>query len=130
VAQENPFPDTGDLSADVHDQLRKFVELLTGRRGRIFRAFLAAAQGDQEVAEAFRSVWIRPRRDAAQAVLRKYMEAGDLPPTLDLEVAMDLLYGPLYFRLMAGHAPLSVEFAAATADAALSAFQEVKSHPV
>ena len=115
VALENPFPDTGDLRGDIHEQLRKFIELLTSRRGRIFQAFIAAAQSDPEVAEAFRSVWIRPRREEAQRVLRKHTN-------FDPEVAMDLLYGPIYFRLLLGHAPLTPEFAAATADAVLHAF--------
>jgi hypothetical protein len=29
---------------------------------------------------------------------------------LDVEVALDLLYGPLFFRLLIGHAPLDVRF--------------------
>ncbi len=123
VAQENPFPDSGDLRQDVHDQLRKFVELLTSRRGRIFQAFIAASQSDPEVAEAFRSVWIRPRREEAQRVLRKHIAAGRLAADTDLEVAMDLLYGPIYFRLLLGHAPLTMEFAAATANAVLRSFR-------
>lgn len=123
VAHENPFPDTGDLHLDVHDQLRKFIELLTGPRGRIFQAFIAAAQSDAEVAEALRSVWIRPRREAAQDVLRKHIAAGELSPHTDLEVIMDMLYGPIYFRLLAGHAPLTIEFGSAVADSVLNAFR-------
>lgn len=123
VAHENPFPDTGDLYRDVHDQLRKFVELLMSPRGRIFQGFIAAAQSDPEVAEALRSVWIRPRREEAQRVLRGHIAAGRLASDTDLEVAMDLLYGPIYFRLLVEHAPLTVEFAAASADAMLRAFR-------
>lgn len=123
VAQENPFPDTGDLRRDVQEQIRKFIELLISRRGRIFRAFIAAAQSDEEVAEAFRSVWIRPRREEAQRVLRKHIAAGRLAKGTNLEVAMDLLYGPIYFRLLLGHAPLTREFGEETADAVLQAFR-------
>src|SRR5438309_8399521 len=50
VAQELPFPDTGNLREDIRVQLRNFVKLLTGRRGRVFKAFVAAAQSDPEVA--------------------------------------------------------------------------------
>jgi len=119
VAQELPFPETGNLEDDVHAQLQKFIQLLTSRRGRIFKAFIAAAQSDPDFAEAFRSVWIRPRREEAKRVLERHKQEGTLATETDLEIVMDLLYGPIYFRLMAGHAPLTPEFATATANTAL-----------
>jgi AcrR family transcriptional regulator len=121
VAQENPFPDTGDLSRDIHEQLQKFIGLLNSKRGRIFKEFMAASQSDPEFAEAFRAVWIRPRREEAQQVIRRHIAAGHLSPDTDLEVLMDALYGPIYFRLLAGHAPLTADFAAGIAETALRA---------
>ncbi len=119
TAIELPFPDTGDLRQDVHLQLRNFVRLLTGPRGRIFRAFIAAAQGDLEVADAFRKLWIEPRRAQTKAVLERHQIEGRLGPDIDLEVFIDLLYGPFYFRLMADHRPLTPAFAETIADLAL-----------
>ncbi len=119
VAQELPFPDTGDLRQDVRLQLRNFIKLLTGRWGRIFKAFIAAAQSDAEVAEAFRSAWIKPRRAQAMAVLERHRQKGRLAADTDLELTLDLLYGPLYFRLLAGHGPLTANFAEAIAELAL-----------
>ncbi|MBV9267161.1 MAG: TetR/AcrR family transcriptional regulator [Acidobacteriaceae bacterium] len=121
VAQETPFPDTGDVARDIREQLSDFIALLTGRRGRIFKAFIAAAQSDAEFADAFRQVWIRPRREQAQALLRKHIVEGRLPADTDLEVVMDAIYGPIYFRLLAGHAPLTAEFAEGIATMALQA---------
>jgi len=111
VAQELPFPDTGDLKEDVRRQLRNFVKLLTGRRGGVMRSFIAAAQNDTEVAAAFRNVWVIPRRAAAKTVLEKHQQEGRLPAEMDLELFMDVLYGPLYYRLLAGHGGLSPDYA-------------------
>lgn len=119
VAQENPFPDTGDLHEDIRLQLENFVSLLTGQRGRIFKAFIAAAQSDPEVAAAFRSVWMKPRREMTKALLLRHQETGRLNTKLDLDLVLDLLYGPLYFRLLAGHGPLTPAFADAIAELAL-----------
>ena len=119
VAQETPFPDTGDVRRDIQLQLQNFIKLLIGRRGRIFKAFLAAAQSDPEFAEAFRTVWIQPRRTEAKKVLERHKLTGALPAHTDLEVVMDLIYGPIYFRLLAGHAPLTPEFADSIAEMAL-----------
>lgn len=110
VAQETPFPKTGTLREDIRMQLRNFVKLLTGRRGRIFKAFVAAAQNDPEVAETFRRVWMGPRRTAAKAALERH-RGRELRDDADLELLMDALYGPVYFLLLAGHRALTEKFA-------------------
>lgn len=119
VALELPLPDTGSLCEDVHLQLRNFVALLTGRRGRIFKAFIAAAQNDPEVAEAFRRVWVKPRRGDAKDLLQRHQERGQLRADADLESVIDLMYGPLYYRTLAGHGAVTAEYADAIAELAL-----------
>ncbi len=121
TAQELPFPDTGDLREDIRQQLHNFVKLLTGRRGRTFKAFIAAGQSDPEVAEAFRNLWIKPRRAQTRAVLERHQQAGRIAPEIDLECFIDLLYGPFYLRLVGGHRPLTPALADAITDMALAA---------
>jgi AcrR family transcriptional regulator len=120
VAQELPFPNTGNLREDIRVQLRNFIKLLTGRRGRIFKAFIAAAQSDPEVAQVFERVWRKPRRAAAKAVLEHH-RGSDLRENTDLDLAMDVLYGPLYYRLLVGHLPLSEKYAEALTDFVIAA---------
>ncbi len=119
VALELPFPDTGNLGDDVRIQLRNFVSLLTGPRGRTFAGFLAAAQSDAEIAESFRTVWIEPRRKRAKQVLQKHQQNGTLRKDVDLGHLLDLLYGPFYLRLLAGHQPLGRKFADSISELAL-----------
>lgn len=119
VEHELPFPLTGNLNDDLRLQLQNFVRLLTGQRGRIFKAFIAAAQNDPEVAQAFRNSWIAPRRASAKAVLEVHQKTGALSPRADLDMLLDLIYGPLYFRLLAGHGQLSPDFADGIAEMAL-----------
>jgi AcrR family transcriptional regulator len=110
VAQELPFPRTGDLGDDIRQQLRNFVELLTGRRGRIFKGFFAAAQNDPEVSAAFETVWRNPRRAIAKSCLEVH-RGRQLRDDADLDVVMDTMYGPLYYRLIFGHGELSENYA-------------------
>jgi len=109
VAQELPFPDTGSLKKDIRIQLHNFVKLLNTPRGRVFKGMIAAAQSDPKVAEAFLSIWVLPRREFARRGIERYKE--ELRPGVDMEVVMDALYGPLYYRLLIGHRPLTTEFA-------------------
>lgn len=123
VAQETPFPSTGSLREDIQVQLRDFIKLLTGRRGRIFKAFVAAAQNDPEVAATFRAVWIAPRRATAKAGLERH-RGRELQKDADLDLVMDVLYGPLYFRLLAGHRPLTEKLAQELADLVLEGIRK------
>ncbi len=109
VAQELPFPDSGSLKEDIRIQLHNFVKLLKSSRGRVFKGIIAAAQSDPKVAEAFLSTWVLPRREFARRGIERYKK--ELRQGVDLEVLLDALYAPLYYRLLIGHRPLTIEFA-------------------
>lgn len=119
VAQELPFPNVGSLDEDVRSQLQRFAAMLTGRRGRIFAAFLAAAQTDPEAAEAFRTMWIGPRRAEAKRALERHRESRELDPGIDLDLAIDMMYAPLYYRALTGYGALSKRYVDALASAVL-----------
>ena len=59
------------------------------------------------LAEAFRTRWITPRREAAKEVIRSAIRNKELRSDVDLDQALDALYGWLYYRLMIGSGPLS-----------------------
>src|SRR3954454_24194414 len=89
VAEEVPFPETGDLATDIELQLRNFIALLNGRLGRAFKAFVGAAQSDPEVAAAFLEDWVKPRRKEAKTVLERYQIQGRIAPQVDLDLVLD-----------------------------------------
>lgn len=111
VAHEMPFPETGDLATDIELQLQNFIGLLNGRLGRAFKAFVGAAQSDPEVAAAFLEEWVKPRRKEAKTVLELYQVKGQIAADVDLDLVLDLLYGPLYFRLLSGYGALTPAYA-------------------
>lgn len=122
VAQES-FPNTGDLREDIRLQLRNFIKLLTGRHGRVFKAFVAAAQNDPEIAETFRGVWIKPRRAIAKATLERH-RGRELREEADLELVLDALYGPIYLRLLVGHRSLTEKLADTLTDVVLEGIRK------
>ncbi len=118
VVPELPFPDTGCIRRDIRIQMQEFNRMLTGPRGRTMAGIVAAAQSDPDVCAALWTYWIAPRRaDARISLLRK----KQWPAHADPELLLDLLYGPMYYRLLLKHLPLSPEYAEAIADLALKA---------
>lgn len=102
--------DTGSAREDLRLRLRELAHVLTGRSGRFVAALIAESQTDPEVAEALRTHWISVRRRETRSLLRRGIERGELRSDLDLEVAIDALYGPVYWRMLTGYAPLSDDF--------------------
>ena len=116
VSSEVPFPHTGHAREDIRLHMRRLTEAFGGRIGRTVAALLAEGQADPELADALRSRWLLVRRAEAREILELGIERGELRGGLDPEVAVDVLYGPIYYRLLVGHAPLDDDFADALAD--------------
>jgi hypothetical protein len=66
---------------------------------------------------------VEPRRNQARAIFHRAIQRGEIPPRTNIEVAIDLLYGPLYHRLLHGHAPLDDRFTRDVVDMALRGIQ-------
>jgi AcrR family transcriptional regulator len=115
-----PPRDTGSLRSDLLSQLRPWVRL-AGQRpyGRAIAALVTEAQTDPEFAREYRARFVEPRRDPVRTILRRAIDRGEIPASTKIEVAVDLLYGPVYHRLLHGHAPLNDRFIRDVIDTAL-----------
>ena len=106
-----PPRDTGSLRGDLLSLLRPWVRLAGGRPyGRAIAALVSEAQADPEFGREYRARFVEPRREQARVILRRAVERGEIPAGTRTEVALDLLYGPVYHRLLHGHAPLNDRF--------------------
>ena len=124
-ATVGPSPrDTGSLRSDLLALLRPWARLTSSRPyGQVIAALITEAQTDPVFAAEYRQRVVEPRRDQARAIFRRAIERGEIPPGTNIEVALDLLYGPLYHRLLHGHAPLTDRFTQDVIDMALNGIQ-------
>ncbi|MDO0924112.1 TetR/AcrR family transcriptional regulator [Streptomyces sp. TG1A-8] len=91
------------------------VRLFTGTAaGPLMRALVADAQSDDELARAVREQWLAPRRAVAAEILRSGVTRGELRADLDVETTLDLVFAPVYHRLLFGHGALDEAFAERT----------------
>jgi len=106
-----PASETGALRTDLLSLLRPWVRVIAKRPyGRVIAALVIEAQTNPTFAEQYRAGFVEPRRAQARSILLRAIERGELPATTNIELALDLLYGPVYHRLLHGHAPLNDRF--------------------
>jgi AcrR family transcriptional regulator len=105
-------PDTGSLPGDLLALVRPWVHLLAGKPyGRAIAGLITRAQSDPQFAETYTTRFIEPRRDLARVAFLRAIERDEIPADTDIDVALDLLYGPFYHRMLNGHAALTDHFA-------------------
>ncbi|MBN6057442.1 TetR/AcrR family transcriptional regulator [Nonomuraea sp. RK-328] len=116
-----PIPDTGTVEGD----LRGVVELVRSgfedpELGPVSSAFVAAAMQNPEAARALHA-FFEARHDQSAQVVRRGVERGELPVTVDAREVIRVAVAPVYYRLFVAHEPVSREDADRAADAALAA---------
>jgi AcrR family transcriptional regulator len=107
VSSEILVPDTGSTRADLVELMREAVILYRkGLAGKVMPSLVEAMRRDPELARVFRERFLNGRRRALTAVLDRGIERGDLRAGLDVELMLDVLGGPLFYRLLITGGPL------------------------
>jgi len=95
-------------------------KLACSRGARILSRLIAEMSHNEELAVAVREGLIKPNRDNVIALLRRGMETGELRSDLDPEVAVDLLGGPRFLRMLVSGGEVTPHLAEQTVDLVLN----------
>ena len=119
MAVESADPDTGSAREDFRLALRGLIHFYTGETGRAYAQLVGEAQFDPKIGAELRDHLVGSRRELVRAIWDRGVARGELRADVDPEVAIDLIFGPAMYRLVAGHAPLDDGAAEAVIDAAI-----------
>ncbi|SFE89182.1 DNA-binding transcriptional regulator, AcrR family [Paenibacillus catalpae] len=100
AAARLPVPDTGVAFDDIVIHASNLVRFLTSPEGRIIKDLIGGGQFDAGLAEAIRTRYIEPRRLEAGSLLERGVQRGELSKNLDIALGVDLIYGPIFYRLL------------------------------
>ncbi|MDF2928711.1 TetR/AcrR family transcriptional regulator [Anaerospora sp.] len=95
-----PVPDTGSVIEDIVIQVTNLARFLTSREGKVINELIAEGQFDSKLAEEYRLRYFNPRRLDSRHILERGVQRGELKQDVDLEICIDLIYGPLFYRLL------------------------------
>ena len=111
VESAAPTPEGGDPILMLRDEMALVARAMDSLPGRLAISLLGEAEHDPYVHNAMLRGIFNPRRQARVKIVRRAQALGllrsDLPPVL----AVDLLYGPLFYRSFIRHEGVTGNFA-------------------
>jgi AcrR family transcriptional regulator len=106
----NP-PDHGDLGRDLRDQLGQLATFLSSTdAGAVCRALAGQAQHDPAVAARFESEFVARQRERDRVPFLRARDRGELGDAADIDLAIDRLVGPIYYRVLVTRQSVGPEF--------------------
>jgi AcrR family transcriptional regulator len=118
--RETLVPHSQSAVHDLKAHMRRQAKLWDGSDGRILMELIAASQCDPAMKKVYRDRVVIPRREAVGRMLRRGIEQGEFRADVDIEAAMDALYGPFYARILAGIGPCDAKWADRLCDTVLN----------
>lgn len=123
VRQEIALQDTGSTREDLLTLMREAVELYRrSMPARLMPTLVGAMAQRADLARTVREGFLAGRREALGEVLRRGVARGDLRPDLDFDLALDVLGGPLFYRLLVTGGPIDEPLAEGVTDLILRGF--------
>jgi AcrR family transcriptional regulator len=104
-------PDTGTVAGDLRGHLRQVAAFLSAEpAGRVMLALIGQAQHDADAARIFQQRYLDERRALDLAILERGVARGELRDDTDLDLALDMIYGPAYHRVLLTGLPVDERF--------------------
>jgi AcrR family transcriptional regulator len=105
-----PIPDTGSLREDLIEFAKAIVANITAPAYEaIVRAVASEARTEGALGQAAQEFW-QERLRLLRVIVLRGIDRGELPATVDSNVLLETLLGPLYLRLLITREPLDEAF--------------------
>ena len=108
----SPAADTGSLRGDLEATVGTLLRAFAGPLRQALPGLVAEMAHDAELARTFRRQVLEARRKSMRAAFARARARGAARAHLELEVLLDMLTAPFYYRALFGHAAISRRMAA------------------
>ena len=119
--QSVDVPDSGTLYGDLQALLHGARDTFARGRGQFVARLLREAGHHPEITDLLDAI-LHTRRQAYRRVLARATARGELDPSVDQELLIDMLIGPLWTRLLITRDPVTRDYVDANVRAVLTAF--------
>jgi AcrR family transcriptional regulator len=120
LATETSLPDTGTALGDFREQIRRVSAFYASPVGSVFAQLLANAIQDPVAAGWLQTRFLDSRQRGTRELWDRAVARGEVQKDIDPDLAMDLVFGPVMWRLVSGRRPLTEDDADAIANSLLN----------
>ncbi len=113
---EDPAADTGELRKDLESAVGTLLTAFAGPLGQALAGLVADMAHDRVLARLIRTEVLAARRSSMRAAFDRARARRQARHDLDVELVIDMLTGPFYYRALFGHAPITRGMTAAVVD--------------
>jgi AcrR family transcriptional regulator len=113
---DNPAADTGTLRGDLLSAVTTLWRAFRGPLGHALAGLVADMAQDAALASSIRREVMVPRRRSMREAIERARARGEVRDDMDVELLLDMLTGPFYFRTLFGHASMSLKDTAQIVD--------------
>lgn len=107
---QNILPTTPSADEGLKVQLEKLIRQLRGQNGRIVANIIAEAQAEPEALRLLNETFLDERTGNLRRHLQQGKIEGMFHGDMDIEMAIDQLLGPVFYRLMTNAEALDERF--------------------
>ncbi len=107
---QTPLPTASSHKEAITMQLDKLVRLLDSNNGQTIAQLFSEAQASEVSLKIFKDNLLEPLMDAIRYSIEEGQKTGEFRPDITADLAIDILCGPIFFRLMAHPADLNDDF--------------------
>lgn len=101
-AFHNIIPTPHNAVEGVSAQIDKLCRQLHGKNGRLVAEIIGEAQPDPEALKTLISSFLQERYNKLNSYIEGGKKTGEFDPNIDTDSAIDVVLGPIFFRLMSG----------------------------
>jgi AcrR family transcriptional regulator len=122
---QNIVPTTATPDEAVKKQLESLIRQLRGQNGRIIAGIIAESQGSSDVLDLLYEKFLKERIDPLYNHIEEGKTNGVFKADLNTEIALDMLVGPLFLRVLSGENAIDNHFAENYPEQALHALRNI-----
>ena len=120
-----PLPDTGSLAGDLRLLMMIVSKALQHRiASQIIPDLMAEASRNPQIADTLQRALRTHQQAVGDKLVGQAVARGELPPGADPEMAVDLILGPLYWRLAVARTPIDENYLDQLTAAVTAALQD------
>ena len=104
---ENPAADAGSLREELEAAVGTLLNAFGGPLGKALSGLVGDMAHDEDLAQTIRQEVLATRRQSMRDAFTRARAREEIRADLDIDLLLDMLTSPFYFRTLFGHAQIS-----------------------